>query len=340
LDDRTGRARLHRKIGNTFTLERRYDDALQEFDAAEGVLGSRQTVTDGTPQVEAATWYQEWIQIQLDAMYVHYWASQPDRINTLIERARPVVERYGTPSQRAGFFKALTGMNLRRYRYLVPDETLEYLHAYMAAQQDVDDPSALAESQFIGGHCYLWRGDLDRAEALMLAALALAERIGDLTIQSRCLTYLALTYRRLGRVEAVRLYTVRGKAVSEKAGRPEYVGMALANEAWAAWRTSDPAAAEASASAALEMWRGVPASLVGFRWTALWPLLHIALRRDDVAQAIEYARAMLHPSQVALADELTSLLERAIRAWDADGTDVARDNLKQATALAEQLHYL
>jgi hypothetical protein len=49
---------------------------------------------------------------------------------------------------------------------------------------------------------------------------------------------------------------------------------------------------------------------------------------------------MLHPAQVALPDELTSLLERAIGAWDNDEADVARDNLKQATALAEQLHYL
>ena len=63
------------------------------------------------------------------------------------------------------------------------------------------------------GCCRLWDGRFDEAEELLQAALALAERIGNITLQVRCLNVLSLVYRRRGQVEEVQRYASRMQAM-------------------------------------------------------------------------------------------------------------------------------
>jgi hypothetical protein len=66
----------------------------------------------------------------------------------------------------------------------------------------------------------------------------------------------------------------------------------------------------------------------------------MALRQNRAAEAVAAARAMLHPKQQLLPDEIDNVLKSAVTAWDAGDEAAAGDFLKTAVELATQLGYL
>jgi tetratricopeptide (TPR) repeat protein len=325
-------ARLQRKIGSTWVIQRQYDDALRAYRMAEISLGQE-------PADLAREWWQEWLQIQLDRMLLHYFQAHLGELTELVEKTEPIVERYGTPAQRARFFWGRVQMALRRDRYVVSEETLSYAQAQVAASEESGSLDELANARFVLGFCHLWRSELDAAEEQMHAALPLMERTGDITLQSRCLTYLTISYRTRGQVEAVQRSTSRSMAVATTGQMLEYLGTAKANLAWLAWRAEDLAAAQEHGRAALELWRQTPL-VYPFQWTALWPLIGVALAQDQVSEAVDSARGLLEATQQHLPDVLTAIVEEAIAAWDHGQAETARTHLHRACALAQELGYL
>jgi pantothenate synthetase len=88
------------------------------------------------------------------------------------------------------------------------------------------------------------------------------------------------------------------------------------------------------AQAALALWAGL-SFRYGFEWLALWPLMAAALQRDQLGEAVDAARRLLHPSQQRLADELTAALQAASEALAAGQTAEVRDHLESAIRLAQ-----
>ena len=78
--------------------------------------------------------------------------------------------------------------------------------------------------------------------------------------------------------------------------------------------------------AALEFWRQLPAGhgSAPFQWLALWPLIAVALHEEQLALAVDYARALLDPGQQRLPDALAASLEQVLQAWDGGAPEVAR----------------
>jgi len=111
------------------------------------------------------------------------------------------VEEYGTPAQRAAFFLSLAGANLKRDRYVVSEDTLRYARIALEAYRETGNLIKIAWAQYNLGFYHLLLGNLDEAEQLMQAALAIAERTGDVTVQSYCWTYLTIGRRIRGQVE-------------------------------------------------------------------------------------------------------------------------------------------
>jgi hypothetical protein len=58
-----------------------------------------------------------------------------------------------------------------------------------------------------------------------------------------------------------------------------------------------------------------------------------------VAQALEASRQLLVPPQQRLPDELESMVQSAIAAWDNTEQDLAGQRLGEALELAQQLRY-
>ncbi len=218
------------------------------------------------------------------------------------------------------------------------DETLASVRAEITAWQELENIRKVADAQFMLGFCLLWRGALDEAEAYLYAALESVERTGRLTELARFLTYPIILYRKRGRVEEVRRLSRKNLAVANETGATIYAGTAHANLAWAAWRDGSLGEALAQGHAALDAWQGD--FKYPFQWTALWPLLAVALMEEEFAWAIEHARALLAPDQQRLPEALVAVLEEAIQAADGGQPEVARASLERALELARDMRYL
>ena len=170
-------------------------------------------------------------------------------------------------------------MGYRRSRYVISDEIIAHSRAALSASRESKNLNSLGMSHFLLGFGLLWRGDLDEAEEQMQESLKLAERTGDVVLQSRCLTYLTVLYRKRGEIEKVRQYIPRCETVASTGQMIEYLATAKANTAWVAWREGNLPEVNTNGQAALEAWQQLPAghASTAFRWTALWPLQHFAL---------------------------------------------------------------
>jgi adenylate cyclase len=332
--DRIWQSQLHRKVGNVWRLQNQHERALRAYRRAAIALG--RAAGESPPER-----WQEWVQIQLERMWLCYWLGQWREMSELA-KIRSSVEQHGTPSQCISFFLCLASMNNRRDRYVVSEETLAFCRIAVAIGQETQDAGDIAWARFVLGFSQLWRGDLGEAEKQMQAALALAERTGDIVHQSRCLTYLTIVYRKRGQLDQARQYASRGLAAAKAGQMLEYVGTAQANLAWVAWREGNLAEARANGQAALQLWQQLPAghSSCAFQWTALWPLIGVALAQDRADEAATCAIALLGSTQQPLPGGLAAVVENAIKAREEGDVEGTCACLGQAIELAQQMGYL
>ena len=333
--DITGLARLQRKIGNTWIPVHKWDEATQAYQATDKILGPQQE--EKTP-----AWWQEWLQLQMEWMMLYYWQSRTDEIKKIAVSVRPIVEKYGSPAQRGGFYRGMVMANLRSERYRVTEELLADMQAYLSIQKEANHPSELAFAYFMQGFVYLWHRGLEPAETAMQTALSLARQIGDITIEARILTYLTICLRMRGQVEEARHMAVRSEEAATRSGMPEYRATAQANLSWAFWRLGDAAEARKKALDAMDQWQKLPAghASCSFEWTALLPLMAIAVHDEQLEEAIEHNRALLDPAQMRLPDPLEESLNQAILCWEARKSEDALVHLQQSIDLAKEYGYL
>ena len=108
-------------------------------------------------------------------------------------------------------------------------------------------------------------------------------------------------------MDETRHYALRALEVASTGGIPEQIAMAQANLAWVAWREGNLDETQKLGRAALDSWqRGQ--WVYAFHWTARFPLLAVALERDQVSDALEHARVMLDPQQQQLPEAAGSCL--------------------------------
>src|SRR5439155_16617230 len=139
----------------------------------------------------------------------------------------------------------------------------------------------------------------DQAEEWLKNALKLTEQMGDIVLESRCLTYLTIIQRRRGKIEAARGCAEESLSSATNARMIEYVGMAKGNLAWVHLREGDLAAAYADGSEGVEKISQTPQGHI-LVWVGLWPLIGVAIARDQIADAIKHVEKLLVPPQMAM----------------------------------------
>ncbi len=315
-------SRLLRRIGKIWEVQSRHDKVLEAYEAAESILGDQSDEA-------AADWWQEWLEVRLDRTFLYYWQNKSSEMTELMETIRPGIEQYGTATQRTRFFHNLVLIGYRQEHYLLSENTVAHSRSALSACRESNNLAIISMTHFLAGFSYLWANNLDEAEQPLLTALTMAEQTGEIVLQSRCLTYLTILYRRHGDIEKVRRYIPRCIAVAETAQMPEYVGTANANRAWGAWIEKNVNETNQYARMALELWQQVPAghASCAFQWTALWPLIGADLAQNRASEAVEFARALLAPEQKRLPEALTSALENALQTWDSGDRGIVRDQL-------------
>lgn len=77
-----------------------------------------------------------------------------------------------------------------------------------------------------------------------------------------------------------------------------------------------------------------------FLWAGLWPLIGVALAQEKIADAVNYAGMLLDTTQQPPPEQLGTLLEAALQAWNAGQQEEALALLQQAVPIAEEMGYL
>jgi hypothetical protein len=330
--DRIGQARLHRKTGAVKGEQRLYTEALDACHRAETALGEK-------PGQEADPWWDEWLEVQVQQVWAHYWLAQWPEMLELVRKVQPVVQQRGGAASRVRFLRASILMHMRQYRYLVSDEMMANQCEALAASREWGDPKAENENEFQLGFLHLWRRELDQAEEHLAAGLALAEAGGVARMRTLSLTYLTVLHRLRGQTDEVLRHAQRAQVEAEAAHMPDYVAASQGNQAWLAWRKRDLTAAERLGREAVALWRQSPL-VYPFQWIAVWSLVAVALARDHEEDAWEQVQALVDPKQQLLPDRLNTTLETALLAREEGKARVARLHLDRAAELAREMGYL
>nr|WP_304528723.1 protein kinase [Archangium sp. Cb G35] len=339
-DERLHRACLHRKVGKSWETHHQHEHALHAYAEGETALGTP-TGKDDASDPDVSSWWKEWIQIQMDRHWTYYWMNQREQMAGLVGKIRPVMEKYGTPLQRAHFFVSLANTSFREERYVIPAETVEYGRLAVVASEESGNIDAKVLARFCHAFTLLFHGSFDEAEQESLTGLEWVEQTGDMTMKSRLLTYLTVVYRMRGQLELTREYSERSLEIAIATGMHDYAGAARANHAWVAWREGRVDEAEQEAREALECWGKLSAIYpYPFQWLGLWVLLAAASRRQALAEAVKHARALLEPTQQRLSSELAAPLETALAAWNEGKQEVVREYLRHASESAQRLGFL
>jgi hypothetical protein len=326
------RSRVHRKIGLSHSIQRHYPETASEFDLADQELGEPAATC-------AADWWEEKVQIQLERMHLFYWQGMVKEMRELAGQYRAVIAERGAAMQRARFLIMLALSMLMESRFRPSQECIELAERAVAASEEANNPAEAGHVNFVLGLIELWHADFSDAAEQCGKALTMAERTGDLVLQSRCLTYRAVAYRRLADIARCRTEGAKALELAAKIGMVEYIAMAKASLAWVAWREEDYAQAEKLATEALESWHGMD-DPYGFDWLALWPLIAIAFARKDILRVIEFARGLLDENQHPLVEKLSAIVREACEKWENGTPEAATSDLAAAIQMARELAYL
>jgi predicted ATPase/class 3 adenylate cyclase len=330
--DIVGRARLYRKIGFSHSLQRNYRATEEAFSAADFELEKVTTERD-------AVWWEEKVQIQLERMHLFYWQGMVPEMVQLADRYGDAVATNATAIQRSKFLKLLALSQLMGSRFRPSKECVQLAERAVAESADIPNLSEKCHTRFSLGLIQLWRCNLEEATTHGVAALELAERVGDLVLEARCLTYLAVSHRRAGNVERAREFANRTLALASKLQMVEYVAMAKANLAWIAWKEERLDDCETLAREALELWHGMEDPL-SMDWMALWPLIGTALTRKQTEHAVKFAEGLFPDSQHPVDDEVMSATRQAIDSWRKGEAEVAAAQMQTALQTAGQHRYI
>ena len=329
-DQLTWRARLLNRIGNTWIVTRRFDQALESFKSAEIALGD-------TPEESDTERFNQWLDLQLDSLWAYYWMNDVPSMNTIIERLEPVVERLGTAVQRANYYLRILSMEYRRDRYWPEDLTLQHGQLCVTAAQESGELVTLGYALFGLGFCHMWRMELDESETFLKEGLAVGERIGDMERRLLCSSYLTLTYRRKKEIEAVKSWANRSLVIACEANMSLYQAVALANQSWVSFMEGDLEQAEEFAHQAQATFRKTPVYPVLSVY--IWPLLAVSLHNNQLDQAAELAEVLIHPGQHRIPENLEVELRSSIDLYKGGERDQSKGRFETAVQMAMETGY-
>ena len=328
---RVERARLLSKLAKTWETEHQPKEALRSYGEAEEALGPS---PDEAAEPEEAWWHQ-WVALQVERVWAHYWLADLEGMTACVERARPEVERRGTPAQRARFFQAIGHGDFRRERYALTASTVALMRASLAAAEATDDAGGIAYARFVLGFTLVFAGGLDEAGPVLASALREAEHTGDRALQARCLTYLTLLHRLRGEAAETRSWAHAALAVALDLEMHDYIGAAYANLGWAAWVEGDATTAASETETALAHWARLASKFAyPLQWMARLQGMAMALAREAVDEAVEHARMIGGAIQHRLPAEVLGPLAEAVAAFDEGSAAAAAPALQRALAAA------
>jgi hypothetical protein len=311
----------------------RYEAADQALDAAEALLGQRETDAAATA---------EYLELIVDGRACQaITRREPEQALAMLAEVRPLLEAQGSPPRRYSFYLHLALARANQNQFAVDETDLANVRLGLAAAAEGDEEKDVGYATFFVGR-FLWlHGDLAEAGEQLERALVMAERIGESILLAQSLLGLALTALRRHDTEAVRALVPRVLAEVDTMASVEYLAGAKACLAWLAWqdRRADDVIKLSDEIAALLPTPGDSIDAGCYHGLVhLWPLIAAHLETGAVAEAVAVARQLRGHAR-RLPGELGQALHSASAAWDQDQPTLARDKLSAALTLAHDLNY-
>jgi predicted Ser/Thr protein kinase len=336
------RARLHRKRAKTYETQHNHVEAQRAYDDAMAALGDAPPAVGevgGGPDhpAGAAAWWSEWVQVQIERVWVHYWRAQPTEMRALIERVAPVVEARGTAAQRSRFYQAIVHSDLRQNRFRIDARLVTHSKRMVTAALETGDPTTIAYARLGDGMVALFDGRIGEARDQLATACEATQLTGDLTTRLRALTYLMVAARVEGDDPEASAVAARVLALATQLRMDDYRGAARATLGWVAWRAGDRERAEEETRGALSLWAALSAKYAyPLGWLAR--LVDAAMRHElgDDDAATEALAAVLDPTQVRLPEPLESVTFAALNAAPTERAAA----LRKVVSSAREVGYL
>lgn len=324
-------ARLARRQGNAHRIARRVPDARAAFRAATDLLDEVAGDNRG------GEWWSERLDLLLDRAWLHYFWGTLEEMADVLSACAPAVEPYASAAQRTRYYARLALLKMRSSHNTVTDEALALTQAAYDAWTATGDSTDVELARFQLGLFHLMRGEVEDAVRHLEESLRAAELTGDVVLQSRCFSFLAVAARLRGDVEEMERIQSRAMPVFTAGGMYEYLAIAAANRAWAAWRRGDQDVAHTHAAEAIHLGQMLPAKYP-MEWTVRLPLLAMALERGDLAEATEQADELVDGTW--LGEEYGQAVQEARAAYQSGETEVTRERLSLVVARARRRGWL
>lgn len=326
-------ARILRKMSAVKRDQRLYMEALEICSRADGVLGDPKEDGNSFP------WWEEWVEVQVEKIWAHYWLANWQEMDTLVYQLEPVVQSRGSNASRIQFLMASCLMNLRKNRYVVSEKLLEGSQEALRLSSEYGNLRSKLDCQFELGFLHLWRRELDKAQTALSKVLDMAVLAKVLPIWVLSLTYLTITHRFRCELSEVANFADQAGKLAHEAHMPDYCAIALANLAWVAWRGADLPEAERLGQEALCIWRQSPL-VYPFQWLALFPLIAVAHAQHLEEEVEHYLEALLEPTQQILPEPLNEFISSTLQSERMGSKAEARNFLDQALTLGNTMGYL
>jgi class 3 adenylate cyclase/tetratricopeptide (TPR) repeat protein len=325
------KAHLLTRLGRLEMTDHRHDAAASAFDAAAALLGDQPGETDAEAD--------QWLELMIDGRAERcLHCGDADGGLAILDAVRPVLEARGNATRRYGFYTALASQHVVRDHMRASDQSIAATRRALAAAEDSRDTKDIGYATYCLGWMLCMTGDLAEGRARLLAALEIAERVGETVLLTSCLGDLLMMALARHDVDTAR--TLAPRTIEAASPLGQHVAWARAPLAWLAWQDGNTDEV-LRITAELRAADGTgPVTGSRNRWTYLLPAAAVHLGRADLASAIAAARQVLGPGQQALPDELAGAIESACRAWDAGQPDEAATALRAALDLARDLGFL
>lgn len=258
---------------------------------------------------------------------------QVQEISEVIEQLRPLIEHYGTLQQKGHFLLCVGVRNMVRDRYMVDDETMGHFREALEIGEQIKNMAMIGFAHFGLGTNLLFRGELDEAEQHLVASSKIGEQTKLVALREGMI-HLAFIYRKRGQVDKVRSIVEHIRAIPGN----RHADLALAHLSWLGWREGDQEKARTYAEEALKIWNTGQNN--PFKWSALWPLIAIAITHQQYEAAISYMRMLLEPDQQRLPALFAESLTTILKTWDAGNQEKGRQLINEILRLAREHNYV
>ncbi|GCE19800.1 hypothetical protein KDK_36000 [Dictyobacter kobayashii] len=322
-------ARIHRKIASHWNSVTNPAASILSYQEAEHLLYNI------AEEEKDLAWQQELLQMKIGQVWTLNLLNRFQEMVDILGQIQQPIEQIGTLMQKAQYFQCLCLRDSRQMRYHVDEQVINTARLALSICQKSGHAGDIGNFMYTLGSVLMWAGQLVEAETYLQTGLTLEEQVGDITLQLFGLFFLTMLFRRQKQPDKARQCVER----LLRGPYPGYGPMAYACQAWLAWKEDRLVEAQRLAEFALAGWQHASTSYP-FLWTALWPLIAIAVCQERVAVSIAYVHQLLDPAQEAHPAALTEQLERAVQLWENKQPEQAQVSLLKAIEQAQVEGYL